>query len=67
MAKNMFLIPGNICGERVRLGRAMHNLRPYQRRVSSICKRETLNRNAAVYHVANNHNDLGFAQVIVVG
>jgi len=24
MAKNMFLIPGNICGERVRLGRAMH-------------------------------------------
>lgn len=24
MAKNMFLIPGNICGDRVRLGRAMH-------------------------------------------
>ena len=24
MAKNMFLIPGNICGEKVRLGRAMH-------------------------------------------
>ena len=23
MAKNMFLIPGNVCGERVRLGRAM--------------------------------------------
>ena len=23
MAKNMFLIPGNICGDRVRLGRAM--------------------------------------------
>ena len=23
MAKNMFLIPGNICGARVRLGRAM--------------------------------------------
>ena len=24
MAKSMFLIPGNICGDRVRLGRAMH-------------------------------------------
>ena len=24
MAKNMFLIPGNVCGDRVRLGRAMH-------------------------------------------
>lgn len=24
MAKNMFLIRGNICGDRVRLGRAMH-------------------------------------------
>lgn len=24
MAKNMFLIQGNICGDRVRLGRAMH-------------------------------------------
>ena len=24
MAKNMFLIKGNICGDRVRLGRAMH-------------------------------------------
>ena len=24
MAKNMFLIPGNICGDRVRLARAMH-------------------------------------------
>lgn len=23
MAKNMFLIPGNICGDKVRLGRAM--------------------------------------------
>ena len=23
MAKNMFLIPGNICGDRVRLGRAL--------------------------------------------
>lgn len=24
MAKNQFLIPGNICGDRVRLGRALH-------------------------------------------